>query len=400
VEEALSMRRATVLGIGLLQTPSTAVHEAGAVRVRVAAGKCWEARAVVLGLSLLLAGCEQPGSVSSAASSTNQAPTAAATVPATEEPTSQATIPVANGQIAFRRFLSADKTTGAIFTINPDGTGLQQVTSGRRKDGVGTEPSWSPDGEWIVYMVAPGGDLGRARLAKIRPDGTDATELSEACTGRCLSDGFPAFAPSGQLLAFERKTRWASGEGESTAIFVMDADGANARQITQQGSSSEHPTQYEDLAPTFAPSGARIAFERTDLDTFHHAIFTVALDGTGELQITDWSLDASQPDFSPDGEWILFRSNETSPIEGNVWLVRPDGTDAHAVTDSVEGDAKWVSGSFSPDGLFITNGMAPIVDGQQQNADVYVMRPDGSELRNLTDDPDFWDSSPEWGPAS
>jgi TolB protein len=394
------MRRATVLGIGLLQTPSTAVHEAGAVRVRVAAGKRSQARAVVLGLSLLLAGCEQPGSVSSDASSTNQAPTPAATVPATEEPTSQATVPVTNGRIAFRRFLSADKTTGAIFTINPDGTGLQQLTSGRRKDGVGTEPSWSPDGEWIVYMVAPEGDLGRARLAKIRPDGTDATDLSGTCTGRCRSDGFPAFAPSVQLIAFERKMEMASGEGESTAIFVMDAAGTNPWQITQRGSNSEHPTQYEDLAPTFAPSGARIAFERTDLETYHHAIFTVGLDGTDELQVTPWSLDASQPDFSPDGAWILFRSNETSATEGNVWLVHPDGTSAHAITDSVAEQAKWVSGSFSPDGLYITNGRAPIVNGEQQNADVYVMGLDGSELRNLTDDADFWDSSPEWGPAS
>ena len=105
----------------------------------------------------------------------------------------------------------------------------------------------------------------------------------------------------------------------------------------------------------------------------------MALDGTGEFQVTPWELDAAQPDFSPDGEWILFRSHETSNTEGNVWLVRPDGTDAHAVTDSAAGEAKWLSGSFSPDGLYITNGTAPILDGQQQNADVYVMRLDGSD---------------------
>jgi Tol biopolymer transport system component len=304
-----------------------------------------------------------------------------------------------NGQIAFRRFLNAEKTTGEIFTINPDGTGLQQVTSSPENT-VSTEPSWSPDGQWIVYMVAPDGDLGRARLAKIRPDETDATDLSGTCTGRCRSDGFPAFAPSGQLIAFERKMGTASGDGESNAIFVMEADETNVRQITQQGCCSEHASQYEDLAPTFAPSGARIAFERTDLETYHHAIFTVDLDGTDEVQVTDWSLDASQPDFSPDGEWILFRSNETSNDEGNVWLVRPDGTDAHAVTDSVAGEAKWLSGSFSPDGLWITNGMGPILNGQQQDADVYIMRLDGSDLLDVTDDPNFWDSASEWGPAS
>jgi len=85
-------------------------------------------------------------------------------------------------------------------------------------------------------------------------------------------------------------------------------------------------------------------------------------------------------------------------MEGNVWLVRPDGTDAHAVTDSIAGEAKWLSGLFSPDGLYITNGRIPIVNQQQQNADIYVLRLDGSDLRNVTDDPDFWDSAPEWVP--
>jgi Tol biopolymer transport system component len=245
-----------------------------------------------------------------------------------------------------------------------------------------------------------GGDLDSSRLAKIRPDGTDATDLSGACTGTCLSDGFPAYDPSGQLIAFERILGPQVGENQLTAIFVMDADGTNARQVTQPGARLEDPNQFEDFAPTFAPSGALIAFERLDTTTSHHAIFTVDLGGTGELQITPWELDASQPDFSPDGEWILFRSNETSNTEGNVWLVRPDGTDAHAVTDSVAGEVKWLSGSFSPDGLNITNAQTPILDGQQQNASVHIMRLDGSDIRDVTADPDFWDSAPDWGPAS
>jgi Tol biopolymer transport system component len=116
--------------------------------------------------------------------------------------------------------------------------------------------------------------------------------------------------------------------------------------------------------------------------------------------VTPWDLDASQPDFSPDGTWILFRSNETSNDDGNVWLVHPDGTGAHPVTDSIAGEEKWLSGSFSPDGLWITNGNTSILDRRQQNAEVYVMRLDGSDLRNLTDDPDSWDSAPEWGPAT
>jgi hypothetical protein len=251
---------------------------------------------------------------------------------------------------------------------------------------------------WIVYMVEPGGNEDQARLAKIKPDGRDGTSLAGSCTGACLADGYPAWAPSGRLIAFQRSLGPAVGQSNLTAIFVMDVDGTQPRQVTQLTASSAHLNQYADLAPTFAPSGEEIAFERHDTTTNHHAIFIVRLDGTDLRQITPWSLDASQPDYSPDGVWIVFRSNETSETEGNVWLVHPDGTGAHAVTHSAAGEAKWLSGSFSPDGLSITDGKVPIVTGQQQNAAVYVMLVDGSGLRDVTNDPTFWDSAPDWGP--
>ena len=62
----------------------------------------------------------------------------------------RATFPGKNGRIAFRRYLNDAHTRAAIFTINPDGTGLLQLTHPRR--GVAHEvPDWSPDGKWIAY---------------------------------------------------------------------------------------------------------------------------------------------------------------------------------------------------------------------------------------------------------
>ena len=48
------------------------------------------------------------------------------------------------GQIAFRRYLDAGQTQGAIFTINADGTGEKQVTSPPAGH-VDDHPDWSPD---------------------------------------------------------------------------------------------------------------------------------------------------------------------------------------------------------------------------------------------------------------
>jgi hypothetical protein len=50
-----------------------------------------------------------------------------------------------NGRIVFRRYLDVGRTTGAIFTVNPNGKHVVRVTHA----GAGvndTEPDWSADG--------------------------------------------------------------------------------------------------------------------------------------------------------------------------------------------------------------------------------------------------------------
>jgi TolB protein len=64
-----------------------------------------------------------------------------------------ATAPGQNGPIAFRRYFNSKHTLGAIFTIQPDGSGLRQLTH-RGKILLDTEPDWSPDGQWIAFHRA------------------------------------------------------------------------------------------------------------------------------------------------------------------------------------------------------------------------------------------------------
>jgi TolB protein len=307
-----------------------------------------------------------------------------------------ATVKGENGKIAFRRFFNDDHSRGDIFTVGRNGTGVRRVT--HTPGGVGTEPDWSPNGRWIVYMIAPDGDQDHARLAKIHPDGTGMTPLSQTCAAGCFSDGFPAWSPSGTRIAFQREVGPAGGEANLFLIDVMRADGSHVRRITQRGVSATRPRRFFDNAPSWAPHGAGIAFERQDNKTGLHAVFTIRLNGHGLHRVTPWGLDASQPDYSPSGGWIMFRSHEGADTQGNVWLVHPDGTGRHPVTHSAPGVAKWLSGSFSPDGRRIVSSKARIVNGAQQHADVYVMNLDGTHMHNVTQTPGLWESAPDWGP--
>jgi hypothetical protein len=110
--------------------------------------------------------------------------------------TTWAITPVERGKIVFRRYLDAGRTTGALFTIRPDGTGVKQVTRPRRGV-IDQYPDWSPNGQRLVFhrMVpcTPGGsrdglDGTCDRIYTVRPDRCQAQPKSapvsavEKCT--------------------------------------------------------------------------------------------------------------------------------------------------------------------------------------------------------------------------
>jgi TolB protein len=299
-----------------------------------------------------------------------------------------------NGRIAFRRYYNADHSRGDIFTISPRGTRQRPVTHSTRAQ-LATEPDWSPNARWVLYQLSQGGNLDDSRLYKIRPDGRHRRFIDRSCQAPCRSDGFGQWAPGGGRIAFQRQFGPADDPTRLIALYTIRASGTHPRRITQHGAEPMVVHRFQDLAPTWAPDARRLAFERVDGKTGHHAIFTVRLDGTHLRRISPWRLDAAQPDWSPNGRWVLFRSAEESDTKGNVWLVRPDGHGRHRVTHTPAGAGKWGSGSFSPNGRWIVASHSPGV-GSAGNADVYVMTLDGRHRRNITASAAF-ESAPDWG---
>lgn len=85
-------------------------------------------------------------------------------------------------------FLSAE-----IFTLGTDGNCFQQITTGGAPaDG----PEYSPDGRWIYFNSEA--FSGHAQIARMRPDGTEATRLTIEPT----VDWFPHLSPDGRLAVY------------------------------------------------------------------------------------------------------------------------------------------------------------------------------------------------------
>jgi Tol biopolymer transport system component len=324
---------------------------------------------------------------------------------------SQAHSPTAgkNGRIVFRRYLDVAKTTGAIFTVNPNGTNVRRVTRGG--SGVNdTEPDWSADGTKIAFVrqtrCPPDGPRnglnGTCDLVyTVARDGSDLRspvpcgfDAKASFPGNCVGVSHPAWSPDGSKLAYQWNLvdrRYSGSFNMQAGIWISDADGGSPRQVTQRT-----PGRSWDFGAQWSPDGTRLAFFRLDLKTDREAIFTVRVDGSQERRVTPKSISGANPNWSPDGRWILFNGEKRgAPV--NVFRIRPDGTGLKNLTKEEAGGFEYLSASFAPDGRMIATGRTPGT-GREGAADVVVMRADGSKIRPVTKTR-LWDSGADWGRA-
>jgi TolB protein len=316
--------------------------------------------------------------------------------------------PVERGQIAFRRYLDADRTTGALFTMNPAGTNVRQVT--RPPRGVIDQyPDWSPDGKRLVFhrMVpcVPGGDRdGIDRtcdlIYTVGRDGKGLKRLVPCAfkarlpwPASCVGAHTPAWSPDGSRIAFSYsllREDYDAALDVQRAIWTVDADGTDRRQLTQLT-----PGSAWDDEPQWSPDGSRLVFTRVDLNRKLEAVFMVAADGSDESQLTPWALNAAgDPEWSPEGKRIVFVAHPRNGSE-NVYTVRPDGTGLTNVTKQGVDGFHYLSSSFSPNGTLLVSARTPGA-GVNRAADIVVMRPNGSGIRPLTRT-NLWESSVDWG---
>ncbi len=134
-----------------------------------------------------------------------------------------------------------------------------------------------------------------------------------------------------------------------------------------------------------------IIFSCGRVRTDNYEIYRVRPDGTELQQLTDNNISDFSPRWSPDGDWIVY-VGEWKEItffwtdnDAEIYRVRPDGTELQQLTDNNLGDN---SPRWSPDGEWI----AYAVD----NSEIYRMRPDGSEQQRLTQVQDA--DLPTWSP--
>ncbi len=207
-----------------------------------------------------------------------------------------------------------------IFSANADGSDLKQLTT---TYGYDAEATISPDGKTILFTSARDGDL---ELYTMDADGTNQKRL----TFEKGYDGGAFFSADGKKIVYRAHhptTKEDSTEGENLLkmelvkptqmeIFVMDIDGTNKRQITNNGAAN--------FAPFFTPDGKKIIFSSNvnNPKGYNFDLFLIDLNGKNLEQITFSPTFDGFPMFSPDGKKLVFVSgrNATKPHEFNIFV--------------------------------------------------------------------------------
>ncbi|HJY33432.1 MAG TPA: protein kinase [Vicinamibacterales bacterium] len=144
----------------------------------------------------------------------------------------------------------------------------------------------------------------------------------------------PQFSPDGTRLVFT-----SSRSGEGLEVWLAEADGSNAHQLTHG------PGRYQG-SPSWSPDGRRIAFDSKDADQADQEIWTIDADGGNARVVVKGSGDHGGPAWSRDGRWIYFWGGEPGSSH-DTWRVPATGGSPERVTR----DGSFLFAFESPDGL-------------------------------------------------
>ena len=208
-------------------------------------------------------------------------------------------------------------TDEEIFTLSTEGNDLRRITDNNFWD---LYPVWSPDGSRIAFLSQRASSLG---IYVMNADGGDAR-------------------PSYDSGSHEADIDWAGDQivfTKDSSIWIMQSDGSDIRQITHPPRAGEWGNAnlpFGDYDPRISPDGTSVVFERLVDDQSPHGnydLFILDLVSGNELRLTRSGYSQGLANWSNTGDQIVY---VVAAIGGagqyDLYLTNVDGTGNRNIT--------------------------------------------------------------------
>lgn len=215
----------------------------------------------------------------------------------------------ATNKIAFSCQNEGMATTDIYMMNANQGRALSPITE--TSDAFEDSPSFNPDGTMLVY-----GKVSYSYFKKSKSSDQVIVQHSEIWTKNLVTGentllaagAEPAFSPDGKKIAFTKY----STDAKSCSLWIMDADGSNAIQLTDAKRGFAHN-------PAWSPDGKELVFQAFRNDKKDYDIYIVDVDGENLTQITTNKSWDGEPYWSNDG-YIYFTSDRgNKPKNYQIW---------------------------------------------------------------------------------
>jgi Tol biopolymer transport system component len=306
-----------------------------------------------------------------------------------------------NGKIVFSAFPASGANFEEIYTINPDGTGLDRLTT-NNANGIGDVwPDFSPDGRFIVLERA---SSTATKLVIINRSGTTVDAVRD---GGCAAPAWPSWSPDMSAIVFSCM------DSAVTHIWVTQTTGGSA---WSPGASWQAPVQFtndaegSDQTPEWSPDGSKIVFARnyeSSTGAYSDIVFVRVAGAAGSLApgteqlVTDHPVPASghngiedsYPDWHPDGHKVVYSRWSDALGRGEIFTTTLAGVTTRLTTTSRFYETM---PAYAPNGKRIVWARS---DPFAQTADDLVMYNVATDTRTPLTSGDRRDQEPDWGVA-
>lgn len=227
-------------------------------------------------------------------------------------------------KIVFTRLITGTPPVQDIYIVNPDGTGLVNLTLDINEEV--SRPKWSWTGNQIVFCKTVG--INDKDIYTMNADGSN----KKAVITGVNNDEWPSFSPDGLKIAFQRYIGLLSNQKSKICLFNIS--NGTTTDLTEGNNLDE--------MPTFSADGKYLLFKR---GTASPQIFRLKIDGGTLENLTNNSEINDAPIYSYDGTKIGWMQTSTGMPSAEIWTMDNDGSNKKQLTSN--GEAAF-NPSFSP----------------------------------------------------